>query len=154
MSAETDFYNLYRVYRNEESKLVIVKALRPDFSNHDQAQENSAWSALDKNREATVSEFCNSNVYDKYEFIAEWMDYPVGDVFYGDASGIELEVWISMHNQGKPYFAFGECETEEHFWAKLENDHSDGDCYIFPDLERPAKKQKVIYVQQKTQQTH
>jgi hypothetical protein len=150
MSAETDCYNLYRVYKDEESRLVIVKAIRPDFSNHDQAQENSACSALDDSRESIVSEFCNNHEYDKHEFIAEWMDYPIGDVFYGDASEIELEVWLAMHNHGKPYFAFGVCETEQNFWAKLESDYNDGDCYIFPDLVRPTKKQKVTYVQQKT----
>lgn len=150
MSAETDFYTLYRVYKNEESRLVIVKAKRPGFSNHDQSQENSAWSALNDNRELIVSGFCNSNGYDKHEFIAEWMGYPAGDVFYGDASGIELEVWTSMHNQGKPYFVFGKCETEKLFWAELESDYNDGDCDIFPDLGRPANKKKVTYVQEKT----
>lgn len=147
MSAETDFYNLYKVYKNEEFRMVIVKAIRPDFANHDQAQENAAWDSLEDNRESLVSNFCKKNGYANYEFIAEWIDFPVGKVFYGDATGIELEVWISMHNQGKPYFAFGECETEQQFWSELESDYNDGDCYIFPSLFRPAQKHKVMYIQ-------
>ena len=150
MAAETSFYNLYKVCKGPLERLVIVKAIRPDFANYDGAQEEAAWTELEDNRRATISNYCNKNGYERHDFLAEWMDYPVGEIFYADDTEIKVQVWIAMHNQGKPYFAFGECDTEENFWSELENDYNDGDCYIFPSLVRPAQSHSIIYVQQKT----
>jgi hypothetical protein len=150
MSAETDFYNLYEISNESESKTVIVKAIRPDFRNYDQNQENDAWRSLDHNRESEIKAYCSGNGYSNYTFIAEWMYYPVGDVFYGDATGIEVPIWLSIHKDGKPYFMFGSCATEEEFWREMEQDFEDGDCWIYPELNKPAVRKNAIYIQQKT----
>ncbi len=147
MAAESIFFNLYKIIDNHETKLVIVKAIRPDYSNASQTQEDDAWEQLSRNREKLIAEYCAANGFDSSSFIAEWMSFPEGEVFYSDANNVELDVWIAMYKEDKPYFSFGIAETEEAFWLQLKELYDDGDCANYPELIQPASLQKITFIQ-------
>ena len=148
MATKSEFYNLYKVLdTNKQEKLVIVKAIRPEYSNASQSQEDDAWEKLAQYREKLIAEFCSRSGFTTSSFIAEWMGFPEGDVFYGDASNVEVDVWIAMYRDNQAFFSFGIAETEEAFWLGIKELYDDGDCANYPDLVRPALQQTIIFIQ-------
>lgn len=147
MAAETNFYTLFQVSKSNDSRLVILKVSRPDYSNASQSQEDNAYTVLEHRQESLINNFCKSYGYSNPKLIAEWSGFPEGDVFYSDLSYVEIDVWIAMYKEAKPYFSFGIAKTEEAFWLQLKELYDDGDCANYPDLLRPATQKNIIFIQ-------
>ncbi|MCP4160003.1 MAG: hypothetical protein GY760_08015 [Deltaproteobacteria bacterium] len=148
MAPKTNFYSLFKLKSNTISKYIIVKAVRPEFSNADQGHENWAIDVHDNKRNKIAEKISKTNGFNESVFVAECSDFPLGDIFYESESNIEIDVWIAFHKD-LPFFAFGISDSEDNFWSYLQEEHNSGDCYIFPDLKKPAAKQSIIFLQEK-----
>jgi len=157
MAAETKFYTLYKVTTAKTTQLVILKVLRPEYSNTSQSAEDAAYDVLAQRQKKLISSFCEGHDYTNYAFLAEWSGFPEGDIFYRDIidkdvtdrdiAYSKVEVWIAMYKDNRPFFSFGIAETEEAFWKDIKELFDDGDCANYPNLIRPAIQETVIFIQ-------
>ncbi len=148
MAPKTNYYSLFKLKSNTISKYIIVKAVRPEYSNADQGHENWAIDVHENKRNEIAENFSKTNGFHESVFVAECSDFPLGDIFYENDSNIEIDVWISMYKD-LPYFAFGISDSEDIFWSYLKEEYNSGDCFIFPELTKPAVKHSIIFLQEK-----
>jgi|SRR5262245_690779 len=148
MGAPLDIFRLYRWRGDHCERLVLAKATRPDFPNWSQSAEDSAIDEVDA-RFAAVLEKAKSGIPGgNTEFMAAWEGgYPDGDVFYGDASSVEVEIWLTFDTVHKGYFVFGVQYEEAHFWEALKELHEHGEVCDLAEYSRPAQRVNVLFVQ-------
>src|SRR5262249_31549115 len=148
MGAALDIYRLYRWRGNHHERFVLAKATRPEFPNWSQTAEDAAVRAVDARFSAMLTGEGTGLPGGSLEFIAAWEGgFPDGDVFYGDASSIEVEVWLTCDNVHKGYFVFGVQPDEARFWGSLREMHELGEVCDLAEYSRPAQRVKVLFVQ-------
>jgi hypothetical protein len=145
MGAALNIYRLYRWRGDHRERLVLAKATRPEFPNWSQPAEDAAVDEVDARFDAVLR---NGLPDGSSEFVAAWEGgYPDGDVFHGDASGIEVEIWLTFDTVHKGFFAFGIQPEEARFWDALQEIHELGEVCDLTEYSRPAQRVKVLFVQ-------
>jgi hypothetical protein len=145
MGAALDIYRLYRWRGDHRERLVLAKATRPEFPNWSQPAEDAAVDEVDARFAAVLQTGLPDG---RTEFIAAWEGgYPDGDVFYGDASSVEVKIWLTFDTVHKGYFVFGGQPEEMRFWEALKQMHELGEVCDLAEYSRPAQRVKVLFVQ-------
>src|SRR5262245_182111 len=148
MAAALQIYRIYRWRSSDRERLVLARATRPEFPNWSQTAEDAAIDEVDARFAAVLTSDRTGLPAGNTEFIATWEGgYPDGDVFCGDASGVEIEVWLTFDTLHKGYFVFGIQADENCFWATIHEMHEVGEVYDIAAYSRPALRVKVLFVQ-------
>lgn len=147
MGAPLTIFNLYQLVGGDE-ELLLVRAERPEFPNWSQPAEDAANGAIDSQFSAIVTAQQSRLRFTEAKQIGTWEDaYPEGDIFYSNQSDIPVEVWFATDTKYWKYFVFGIADSEQDFWDKLCELHSEGGLWGFEEFERPASRQRVWLVQ-------
>ena len=148
MGTALDIYRLYRWRGIGQERLVLAKATRNDFSNCDQSAEKAANSDVDTRFAKLLSSDRTDLPIGTTEFIAAWEGgFPEGDIFYGDESGVELEIWLALDAVHNKHFVFGVHADEASFWRSLEDAHALGEVCDLSHYSRPAERVRILFVQ-------
>lgn len=148
MGIALDIFRLYRWCGDHHERLILAKATRPEFPNWSQPAEDAAVEEVDARFATMLTSEHTGFPIGRPEFIAAWEGgYPDGDVFYGDASGIEVEIWLTFDTVHKGYFLFGLQSEETRFWDALQEMHELGEVRDLAEYSRPAQQVKVWFVQ-------
>lgn len=148
MSAAQDIYRLYRLRDDHQERLVLAKATRPEFPNWSQPAEDAAVDEVDARFAALLTSDRSGLRGGKSELIAAWEGgYPDGDMFHGDASCEDIEVWLAFDTVHKGTFVFGVQGSEAQFWESLREMHELGEVCDVAEYSRPAQRVRVLYIQ-------
>lgn len=143
MAAQITVYSLYEVIDKKRSHFAIVKAIRKEYANHIQDEEEQAWQQLKLTTTNIIKDYCD-RITANYKFLAHYFGFPEGSIFYSNNSCFEATVWLTTTKD--ELFVFGQCDTEKQFWQSIEQDYRDGECWFYSKLKRPAEKHNVMFL--------
>ena len=147
MGIPLEIYNLYELVGGSE-RYLLVKAERPEFPNWSESAKDAAVDATESQFTQILAAQKARLGFTETKLLGTWEDaYPEGDLFYSDQSDIPLDVWIATDTKYNRYFVFGIAKSEEEFWNALSELHADGDLWGFEEFTRPAKCERVWFVQ-------
>jgi hypothetical protein len=147
MGAELNIYRLYRYEKGNRTGLILAKATRPSFPNWSQSAEDTAIDEVDDRFAALLRSNHFGLLDGKVAFVAAWEGgYPEGDIFYGNGSCEEIEVWLSFDNVHQGFFVFGIHPDEESFWKSLAESHELGEVCDLTVYSKPAQRVTVLFV--------
>ena len=145
MGIELDIYRLYRRRAEDREQLVLAKATRSEFSNSSQSAEDAACLEVNSRFDFLLRNWLSGG---STEFIAAWEGgYSEGDVFCGNASNVEIEIWLTFDTVHKGYFVFGSQHDEKLFWDALQEMHEVGSVCDLAEYSKPAQRVKVLFLQ-------
>jgi hypothetical protein len=148
MGIALDIYRLYRWRGDQQERLVLAKATRPEFPNWSQPAEDAADHEVDVRFSAMLVEEGRGLVGGSVELLAVWEGgHPEGDIFYEGTSGVELDVWLVFDTVHKGYFVFGGQADEASFWTWLQDVSESGEVCELSAYPRPAHRVKVLFIQ-------
>jgi hypothetical protein len=148
MGAALDIYRLYRWRDEHREQLVIAKATRPEFPNWSQPAENSAGDEVNARFAAVLTSDRSGLRGGNSECLAAWEGgFPDGDVFYGDTTRTEVEIWLAFDTVHKGYFVFSVQADEAGFWESLREMHELGEACDIAVYSKPAQRARVLFIQ-------
>ena len=137
-------YSLYKICTalNNSSEFLLIKAIKPAWSNAIESEGEKAEEILEKKRDRILKKFMSQSNYTDYEFIGQFEGEPEGDIFYEDHGGVCIDFWMANSDFGSPWIIISQAESEEEFWRIVE-----GDIFLTNERPlRPAEKVKAFFI--------
>jgi hypothetical protein len=145
MGIELDIYRLYRWQEGDRDRLVLAKAVRPEFPNWSQSSEDEAQRTVDARFDSLVAREAARFSASTADLIGAWEGgYPEGEVFYEAASGIEVDVWVCFDAENPGYLVFGAQSDEASFWESVRDLSQSSAVSKYPE---PACQVRVLFIQ-------
>jgi hypothetical protein len=147
MASEMAIFRLFRV--GHQGHLILVKATRAHFKDSIQPLEDEANRVVDEKFSQLLAPEAARLGVDRCEQLGSWEDAsPQQDVFYEDATGIEIAIWFAFDLKYPGFFVFGAEETEAQFWDHLQERYDDGYVGELQGYSHPAQQARVLFVQE------
>ncbi len=149
MGIALDIYHLVRLSGTTRGCIhhVLLRVVRPEFSNCDQDAECQAIAVglerrdqlLQKYQDEVLARECATphQVYVE----GELQGIPIGEVFYETNPPDEFPIWVAETEYGAPWVVLGEAPSEPEFWNLIADDELSSLRPI-----PPARELRVAYV--------
>lgn len=147
-SGQCKYFRLYRSAAESSDQLILTMAIRPEYSNASQSEEDDARDVVDRRLDELAAREAAAQRVGVPEPIATWEGgLPEGDCFYEPASSLKLNIWFALDLVHRGYFVFGIHPDEASFWNCVEDISTDGYACPIGDYERPATCATIRFVQ-------
>lgn len=145
--------NIFRLYRLRNDGAgcehhLLLRAVRPEFSNADEGDYSCAVEAADGKMSALIEAYEAGVLAEECagrhaaELLGELQARPAGDVLYYERGGFDVELWLAETRFGHPWVVLGTAESEEEFWRDVGLDEDLSSLGARP----PAKRLRAYFL--------
>ena len=123
MGSELTVTSLYR--NHETGHFVLLRTVRPAFSNYSQTQDDQAYQIEQTRREALLNYAAatlGAHKKEAFELIGELQELPVGEILMTASGGVAAEVFYVHTEYGHPWIIVGTACDEAGFLQELSED--------------------------------
>jgi hypothetical protein len=154
MGIPLDIFSLHRFRGADEGceHYLLLRVLRPGFSNADANDYERADAAMDNKRSALMEAYKARTLAlecagaHAASLVGELQSRPVGDVLTEGEGRLYVDVWVAATRYGHPWVVLGTAESEEEFWREVGLDEDLSGLRPTP----PAKRRRAYFLAERT----